>query len=373
MPETGGNVEKVLDFVNITDPEKRLLLLVFILTCFIPDFPHTVLNIYGPAGSAKTSLSALLKKIIDPSLIEEDEFPRSSSEFAQKFSHNWLTCFGNVSAIPGWTSDLLCKAITGGGFTKRELYSDDEDVIYRFKRCMVINGISLVAAKSDLLERSILLELETIPANQRLREDVLTKKFEAEKASILGGIFTAVSRAMQIKDSIEPDSLPRMADFVVWGCAIAEVIGHSKEKFLQAYYRNISMQNKEVIFESSEAGALIELAERNPVWKGTPTQLLNELRLIAQEQKVDIEKNFSKNPNVLTRKLNLLKANLEQAGIKMWHGEENKQRIIYIQKIQDNIVSIDEPLSNPEGIVPSEDERKTQSSLLPSLPNACLK
>ena len=69
--------------------------------------------------------------------------------------------------IPPWISDQLCRAVTGSGFTKRELYSDDNDIIYNFRRCLGFNGINLAATKADLLDRGIIMALERIPESKR--------------------------------------------------------------------------------------------------------------------------------------------------------------------------------------------------------------
>ena len=138
-----------------------------------------------------------------------------------------------------------------------------------------------------------------------------------------------------------------MADFAIWGSAIAEAIGFSQEEFLDAYLENIGEQNKEVLLESYEASSLMLFMDERDHWKGTPTQLLEELKIIAREKlKLDIEKGkiFAKTSNVLSKKLNLLKPNLEEAGLIMYKGEENKERFIMIKKGTENIVSIDESL-----------------------------
>ncbi|HXX96159.1 MAG TPA: hypothetical protein VEL11_03460 [Candidatus Bathyarchaeia archaeon] len=42
------------------------------------------------------------------------------------------------------------------------LYSDDEDKIYKFRRCVGFNGINLTATKSDLLDRGLIIKVERI-------------------------------------------------------------------------------------------------------------------------------------------------------------------------------------------------------------------
>ena len=342
LPVETGDIHKFLKFVNVSDEKQKFLLLVYIISCFIPGFAHPVINIYGSQGSAKSSLSGFLKKLIDPSATELLTLPNSSDGLVQMLSHHWFICFENVSQIYDWVSDSLCRAVTGAGFSKRELYTDDDDVIYSLKKCIAINGINLVASRPDLLERSILLELEMINKKNRKLEKVILADFQNEKAGLLGAIFTAVSRAMKICPSIKLTELPRMADFTVWGCAIAEAIGYSKEKFLEAYDHNINQQNSEVIIESPVASSLLEFMKDKSDWQMTATELFEELKITAANLKINIDKDkrFPKTPGALSKKINQLKPNLAAVGLDIQNGKENGQRIIHIQKIGENAVPV---------------------------------
>jgi len=132
-PVRGGDAKAFLKFVNVQDEDQKILLLVWMVSCFIPDFPHPMPNFYGAQGSAKSLLSKLLRKITDPSALEAMSFPKDVKEFAQLLAHHHCIFFDNVSYLPNDISDALCKAITGDGFSKRELYTDEDDIIFRFQ------------------------------------------------------------------------------------------------------------------------------------------------------------------------------------------------------------------------------------------------
>jgi hypothetical protein len=59
---------------------------------------------------------------------------------------------------------LLCRSVSGAGFNKRALYSNDEDFIYKFKRGIGVNGINLATTRADFLERSLVIKLKRIDA-----------------------------------------------------------------------------------------------------------------------------------------------------------------------------------------------------------------
>ena len=52
LPVKNGDVKLFLKYINVANPEHRLLLLVFLVSCFVPDFPHVMLVIFGAQGLA---------------------------------------------------------------------------------------------------------------------------------------------------------------------------------------------------------------------------------------------------------------------------------------------------------------------------------
>jgi hypothetical protein len=106
--------------------------------------------------------------------------------------HNYLPVFDNLSSLPGWASDMLCRAATGGAYSKRELYSDDEDVCYSFLRPYLLNGISCCATRPDLLDRSILIELTRIPDDRRRLEGDLFQEWDSVRPGIFGAVLDAL-------------------------------------------------------------------------------------------------------------------------------------------------------------------------------------
>ena len=341
-PVRGGNIRKLLDFVNISDESQKLLFLVYVVSCFIPEFPHPVIILHGGQGSAKSTQMKILRKIIDPSVTEDVDCPRDPAELAQVLSHHWCVYFDNLSGLPDWLSDKLCKAVTGSAFAKRELYSDDDDVIRVFRRCIGINGINQVVTKPDLLERAILFELEKIADGERKPERQIMEQLARERPTIIGGIFDILSKAMTIHPTIKLATLPRMADFTLWGCAIAEALGQTKEEFLSAYYRNINNQNEALLADNLVATVLCGFMESKSEWDGTPSNLLAGLTSLAKEQGVNVEKEkgWPKAANTLSKRLNELKTNLAAEGIKVMHSMEHKKRMIRLQKIVRNTVAI---------------------------------
>lgn len=339
-PKTQKWIETLLTFVNIKDEKEKLLFVVYLVTCFIPDIPHVIPVLHGDKGAAKSTLFKIVKELVDPSTLKLASFPKDNNELVQKLAHHYFIGFDNISSLSDWQSDAICRGSSGEGFSKRELYSDDEDVIYTYQRCIGLNGINVVATKPDLLDRSILLRLERIPKKDRKTEGELWKSINKVKAEILTGIFTTISKAMQNKPEIKLEELPRMADFAIWGVAIAKSIGYKEGDFMEAYNANIQSQNREAI-ESNPVGELVlKFMENKIEWSGRASELLNLLEELALANKINVKaKNFPKAANTLTRRLNELKSNLADEGIIFEVKKEENHNTITLSKAPGNTSS----------------------------------
>jgi hypothetical protein len=315
---TAGDVYRLFDFIKITDADHQLLTAVWLVTALVPDIPHPVLVAHGPQGSGKSSACRIIRSMVDPSSLGTMSLPRHHNELVQKLAHHYVAPFDNIDNLSSSQSDTLCRASTGEGFSKRQLYTDDEDVIYSYRRCVILNGINIAATRADLLDRSILIGLDRIAPEKRREEEELEAAFEVAKPEILGGMFDVLSKAIRIRPEIKLKALPRMADFARWGCAIAQALGKPSKDFLDAYQRNIRQQNREVLDGQPVAAAVEVFMKNQEQWKGSPSELLEALEVV---DAVDIKaKSWPKAPHILTRRLNEVQPNLAEVGIQVETG-----------------------------------------------------
>src|SRR3972149_3312805 len=94
-------------------------------------------------GSRIKTPARLLRHLLDPSAMDTMSLPRDVGELAQALDHHAVPLFDNLSRLSKWQADELSKAVPGGGFTKRELYTDSEDVLWRFRRAILWTGITV--------------------------------------------------------------------------------------------------------------------------------------------------------------------------------------------------------------------------------------
>jgi predicted RNA-binding Zn-ribbon protein involved in translation (DUF1610 family) len=339
-PKTGGDAWKILGFFNIDmdDENTKLTTLTAAISFLIPDIPHPILCAYRHQGSAKSYMFKLMKRTIDPSAVELLSLPYEERERVQQLDHHWLCFYDNITSLSTQVSDTLCRAATGAGFSKRELYSDDDDVIYNFKRCVGLNGINIAASRGDLLDRSLLVGMRDIPKEKRKTEQQINSEFEACKAEILGAFLDVLAKAMKLYPSVNPKGLFRMADYTRWGCCIAIALGKTEQNFINAYETKVNEGILEAAQSSSLATVLLSMLEGTTGWTGTPTELHTKLINHAKTLEISTRtKGWPKAPHILTRQLNELAPSLKALGWEVNALRNGTQRIIDIKRVTSDI------------------------------------
>lgn len=316
-PLSGGSLDEFFELLNMSDPRQILLLKTYLVAALFPGSAMPILIVYGEQGSAKSMLLKFLKCLLDPSELLTMTAPESPKEFIQIASHHRVVFFDNCSSLPEWLSDALCRFCTGDGFSKRRLYFDDSDFIYSIQGLAGVNGINMVGTKPDLLDRSIVVQLDTIPSSKRLPESDLWKKFESLRPQILGSMFEVAVQALN--SSIDPsanEDLPRLADFAIRGMAIADSLDKAPGEFSNAYWSNVGLQNEIALEESPIAQSVLHLMKSCSAWSGTPTKLLVDLEHGANELHISTKASWwPKGPSILSKRLEQVIPNLRRVGI----------------------------------------------------------
>lgn len=313
-PKEGGDIQRILKYVNLQ--ENHTLFLCWLVSCFIPGFPHAMPIFFGEKGAAKTTTCVFLKKLIDPSALETLTVPKDAKSLLVNLQMHWFLPFDNVSHLSAETSDTLCRAITGGGIQERKLFSNADDYIFTFQKCVALNGINNVANRPDLLDRAILIKLSRIDEKDRKELSELNDNFEMDLPYILGGVFDVLSKAMKIYPTIELNKLPRMADFARWGFVIGQALGGLGNKFLAEYNSNQAIRNVEILNTDIVATLVVGFMNNKSQWSGLVSELHNKLIEIAPQYGISNKnKGFPTAPQVLSRRLNNLQSNLKEAGI----------------------------------------------------------
>jgi len=280
LPEPGGSLQDLYRFLNVASESDFILLISWLVGTFHPSGPYPVFVLHGEQGSSKTTTARVLRGLVDPNLAPLRSEPREPRDLMVAANNGWICGFDNMSALPAWLSDAVCRLSTGGGFGARTLFTDQDETIFFAKRPTIITGIEELATRGDLLDRAIIVYLPRIPEQKCLSEEKLFKAYEAARPRLLGALFSAVSRALANCDSVTLDSLPRMADFALWVAAAEPALGLEPGSFLRAYRANRTTAN-ELPLETP----IVEAIRKVPLpWTGTASQLLSELETRIDER-----------------------------------------------------------------------------------------
>ncbi len=326
----------VLDFINLSNDSDKLLYLTYLPAVMIPDIPRVVLVNIGVQGAAKTTAMRIARSFIDPSKSDLLSPTRDITELAQAAHHHYCLYLDNLSYLRDELSDALCRLTTGSGFTKRKLYTDDADVLFKQKVTVGITGINLVAQRADLLDRCLILNFERIPDNKRLNEVEFWRRFEEKKPLILGAVFTTLSEALKQIDAIRLTRTPRMTDYAKYAVAATMTLGKTESDFLQALNDNINRQNQAAVESSPTAQTIIRFMAMNyeDKWTGSSSDLHKELNTIATKENLLIggADGFPKVSNWLWRRIMPIRSNLAALGIIIRKHEEESGTVIEIVK-----------------------------------------
>jgi hypothetical protein len=197
MPLRGGSIEVLRLFLNVKSDDEFVLVVACVLACLRNRGPYPVIALSGEQGSAKSTFSAILRALLDPNTAPLRALPREDRDLFIAASNGHVLVFDNVSGLPAWISDTLCRLATGGGFAVRQLYTDQDEVLFDATRPVILNGIEDIVTRPDLADRAVFLTLEPIPEERRRPEAELWAAFEAEHACILGVLLDAVVEGLK--------------------------------------------------------------------------------------------------------------------------------------------------------------------------------
>ena len=277
LPVRNGKIDDLRPFLNVADNDDFVLLVCWILAALRATGPFPVLVLMGEQGSAKSTFSEVLKRILDPSGAPRRGLPRNEQDLFISAQNAHVLAFDNVSGIPGFLSDALCRLATGGGHAARLLWTNEDEAVIDAVRPVILNGIGSIVTRADLADRAIFLRLPTIPEDQRRPEGEFMRALEAALPRILGAVYDALAHGLRMLPKTNLHGYPRMADFALLGTA-CEAAFAEPGTFTRAYGRNRDTAIEAVIDTDAVAAAVRDLVMDVAEWQGTATELLVELR-----------------------------------------------------------------------------------------------
>ena len=312
-PRPGGSLDLLKKYVNTNDDE-FLLLIGWLAAALRPTGPYPIMVLNSEQGSAKSTLARIVRKLVDPHVSPLAGDPREARDLMVAAQNCWALALDNISTLPPWLSDSLCRLATGGGLHVRTLYSNDESSFLDATRPIILSGIDEFVRRGDLSDRSVYLHPPTILDDDRRLQGKLMAEFDREHPLILGALLDAVAGGLRMEPLIDLPRLPRMADFAHFAEAVCQGLGHPPGTFLAAYNQNRQAANESVLEDSPVARIVRTFMVDTTSWTGTASELLDELSAMATERAL-ASRAWPRTPKALASVLRRIAPQLRTTGL----------------------------------------------------------
>ena len=316
-PARGRDLDALRSLINVRpDGPAWKLLIAWLLSCLRPKGPYPLLLLTGGMGTGKSTAGLLLRSILDPARAGLRSEPRGERDLAIAATNGHIVAYDNLSYLPSWLSDALCRLSTGAGLGVRSHYENAEETIFEYERPCLLTSIEDVVTRGDLLDRCVLVELAPIDDTRRMTEADLWAAFHALRPRVLGALLDAASAGLAALPDTRLASTPRMGTFATWATACEAGLGWPAGSFLEAYNQSRAAASGQVLEASPLVAPLRAFLDGllDP-WEGTASALLDALNAGASEE-VRRGKKWPKDPTRLAGTLKRLAPSLLADGIR---------------------------------------------------------
>ena len=115
---------------NISGNSQSMLIMGWLIGCFMSEGPKPMLVIQGEQGSGKSFLASILRSLVDPAKADKTSLPSSERDLYVQAQNNYVLSFDNQRTLYKKHSDWLCRMVTGGGYSTRRLYTNNEEEVF---------------------------------------------------------------------------------------------------------------------------------------------------------------------------------------------------------------------------------------------------
>ena len=325
--------------MNVASKHDFILMVMWALAT-LSEGPYPIATFTGEQGTAKSSSTRILRRLTDPNKALLRSAPREERDLVVMAKNSHVLTFDNLSTLPAWLSDALAKLATGGGFSYRGLYTNDEEFVFDGRRPIIMNGIEDFATRGDLVDRCVFLRVNAIPEDKKKTERELLKMINKAIGGILGALLDAA--AYGLAHPVKLTAKPRMADFAQWA---ASCEGHfvgtqlpcggvwDVDDFMFAYDENRKGAMETVLDADSVGVAIMALMDGRTSITGTATLLLEMLAAKAGES-TRRDKTWPANARSLSGRLKRLAPALRKVGVQTQthRSADGDSRLITITK-----------------------------------------
>lgn len=328
-PAANGDLNELRELLGLADDDRWRLLVSWMVFALRPPGSGTypVLVLTGQQDSGKSTTARAMRALLDPNRAGLRGEPKEPQELLVMARNSWCVAIDNLSRLPEWMSDWLCRLADGTGLSKRELWTNEDEWVLSAQRPVVINGIGDLAQRGDLLSRALVIELNPLTGRRRLTEREFWRRFDAIRSRTLGALLDALVAGIARESTVDLPEPPRLADFARLGTAIEPAMGWDPGAFVRAHAEN-QATGDQIVLEESPLVPPLRLLLDNGAWEGTASDLLDTLTELAGEQHA---RRLPKAANSLSGHLQRLAPSLRAIGITFERmppeGKERRRQI----------------------------------------------
>ena len=308
--DPGKGIQELRSFLNVSE-EDFVLCVAWLLAALRVPGPYPVLVLAGEPGSSKTTAASVLRSLVDPALLPTRAMPKDERDASIAARHRRVLVFDNLSYLPVWFSDLLCRFVTGQGYATRALWTDDEEQVFEASLPLILTGIDNIVVRGDLADRALIVRLNHIADTERRTESDLWSNFHEARPRILGALLTGLSEGLRQLPHVRLERSPRMADFATWATA-CEGAFWSEGTFIASFNRAQASAVVDVLDDFRVWPSLREFIDERGRFEVTATDLLKTLNARLPDEKPP--KGWPSTNAVLGKQLNRLAPSMRKLG-----------------------------------------------------------
>jgi hypothetical protein len=102
LPISGGDLRTLLGpFINLSADDDWTLLIGYLIAAIRLLGPQLILEIIGEQGSSKTTVTDIIKAVLDPNKASKRTEPKEERDLMIGAANNWLLAFDNLYHVRG--------------------------------------------------------------------------------------------------------------------------------------------------------------------------------------------------------------------------------------------------------------------------------
>jgi len=199
----------------------------------------------GPPGSAKTTMTMLMRALTDPHEVAS-RFIATIRDLWHGASQSHSIGIENRRILTQEWSDAICSINTWVTYAERQYYTQGKEFMIWVHSPVIINGIPAnLADQPDLIDRIITFRFDYLGDKVR-SEKVFWRNFELASPRLFGALLDGLVGAMKVLAEFGGDSdraagalfpgyRPSFVDAIVWAEAACRAMGFKPGELTEAY------------------------------------------------------------------------------------------------------------------------------------------